>query len=336
MSLQLRKGLCQCWTQNWTWKCGLRNCAGRTCSLYCRYLPEKGHIYIQTCWPSKPVCDQNGATWSSLGHKSEYTRLKECLLAQLPGLRAQSKGWDVVLAFNDNIAEALGKACEQDCDSELVYLARAAQIIRRYMFEEANLITGSCKEACQQEAVPPVLRALVDMVLHGSNIKIQMDGPSTQTASSIAQLLKFNGVNHRQQQKRSTSPAGTKTQKHPAVRHATSQETCVPVYTGLMLHAETRKRGLVDKLFSLGLSISYDCVLCLSAEMGNRACQLFQAEQVVCLPTMHGSVFMTAAVDNINHNPSSTTAKDSFHGTGISRATANVCRWRSRVWDCHH
>jgi hypothetical protein len=29
-------------------------------------------------------------------------------------------------------------------------------------------------------------------------------------------------------------------------------------------------------------------------------------------------VFTTAAVDNIDHNPSSTTSKSSFHGTGIS------------------
>lgn len=33
---------------------------------------------------------------------------------------------------------------------------------------------------------------------------------------------------------------------------------------------------------------------------------------------MRGSVFTTAAVDNIDHNPSSTTAKESFHGTAIS------------------
>jgi hypothetical protein len=29
-------------------------------------------------------------------------------------------------------------------------------------------------------------------------------------------------------------------------------------------------------------------------------------------------VFTTAAVDNVDHNPSSTTSKSSFHGTGIS------------------
>ena len=92
-----------------------------------------------------------------------------------------------------------------------------------------------------------------------------------------------------------------------------------------MLHAETRKRGLVDKLFSLGLSISYERVLCLSAQMGNSVCQLYHIEQVVCPPTLRGNVFTTAAVDNIDHNPSATTAKISFHGTGISLLQHPTC-----------
>ena len=36
-----------------------------------------------------------------------------------------------------------------------------------------------------------------------------------------------------------------------------------------MTHAETRKHTLVDKLYNLGLSISYDRVLELSTDMGN-------------------------------------------------------------------
>ena len=34
---------------------------------------------------------------------------------------------------------------------------------------------------------------------------------------------------------------------------------------------------------------------------------------------------MTAAVDNIDHHPSSTTAKDSFQGTGISLLQHPIC-----------
>ncbi|KAK3887811.1 hypothetical protein Pcinc_008090 [Petrolisthes cinctipes] len=190
---------------------------------------------------------------------------------------------------------------------------------------ETNSFTGSFKEGCQQKAVPPVQLALVNMVLHRPTINNQSDAPPTQAALSIAQLLKLNGVKHRQKQKRSTSFIGTKIKEHPDVRHSTSQETPLPLYIGMMLHVETRMRGLMDKLFSLGLSISYDRVLRLSAEMGNRACQMFQTEQVVCPPTLRGSVFTTAAVDNIDQNPSSTITKDSFHGIGISLLQHLMC-----------
>ena len=45
---------------------------------------------------------------------------------------------------------------------------------------------------------------------------------------------------------------------------------------------------------------------------------MFHVEQVVCPPVLKGSVFTTAAVDNLDHKPSATTASDSFHETGIS------------------
>ena len=85
-----------------------------------------------------------------------------------------------------------------------------------------------------------------------------------------------------------------------------------------MLHAHTHKRELIDKMAHLGLSVSYDRVFQLSTQMGNHICQQFHREQVVCPPQLHSHVFTTAAVDNIDHNPSSTTARDSFHGTAIS------------------
>lgn len=38
----------------------------------------------------------------------------------------------------------------------------------------------------------------------------------------------------------------------------------------------------------------------------------------MCPPNLRLGLFTTAAVGNVDHNPSSTTAKDSFHGTKIS------------------
>ena len=68
----------------------------------------------------------------------------------------------------------------------------------------------------------------------------------------------------------------------------------------------------------MGISVSYDRVLSLSTQLGNSACHLYHQEQVVCPPKMRGRVFTTATVDSIDHNPSSTTSKQSFHGSAIS------------------
>ena len=161
---------------------------------------------------------------------------------------------------------------------------------------------------CQQYSVPPMLLALVSMILQGPSIKHQSES-ATPAALTTAQLLKFNGLKHQW--------AVTGSTPCP-VRHATTQEMPVPIYIGLMLHAHTRKKELVDRLAHMGISISYDRVLSLSAQLENSACRLYHQEQVVCPPKMRGRVFMTAVVDNIDHNPSSTTAKQSFHGTAIS------------------
>ena len=85
-----------------------------------------------------------------------------------------------------------------------------------------------------------------------------------------------------------------------------------------MLHAKTRKRGIVERLSKLGLSVSYDRVLSVSTSIGNSVTERFTEEEVVCPPKLRLNLFTTAAVDNIDHNPSSTTAKGAFHGTGIS------------------
>ena len=56
----------------------------------------------------------------------------------------------------------------------------------------------------------------------------------------------------------------------------------------------------------------------ISTELGKKLCSLYHREKVVCPPEVKCSLFTTAAVDNIDHNPSSTSSHDAFHGTCIS------------------
>ena len=178
--------------------------------------------------------------------------------------------------------------------------------MRCSIFEEPLPFSGF-SQGSQQTSVSPLLLALVSMILDGPSFKDQMTDTTT-AALTIAQMLKFNSVKHKRKQ--STSASST-------VRHRPAQETPVPMYVGMMLHAQTCKRELVDRLSQLGISISYDRVLHLTTQMGNSIGQQFRLEQVVCPPKMRGAVFTTAGIDNIDHNPSATTAKFSFHGTAI-------------------
>ena len=88
-------------------------------------------------------------------------------------MRAHTKGTDVRLVFQEYVGAVLTKACELDSDNDVVDLARAAQTVRRHMFEESEPFNGF-PEGYQEDYVPSLLLALVSMVLEGPNIKDQM------------------------------------------------------------------------------------------------------------------------------------------------------------------
>ena len=136
------------------------------------------------------------------------------------------------------------------------------------------------------------------MILGGADIQTQSSNMvEAQTTLSISQLIVFNSTKRRRS-----------SEKSPSLYHSAEREPPLAVYLGMMTHAETRKKALVDDLYHLGLSISYDRVLEISTQMGNNVCALYESEEVVCPPKLNKKVFTTAAVDNIDHNPSSSTA----------------------------
>ena len=56
-------------------------------------------------------------------------------MAELPEFRAQSEGRVTLLTFQKNIGSALKKACDHKSDA--MHLARAAEVVRREMFEKS-------------------------------------------------------------------------------------------------------------------------------------------------------------------------------------------------------
>ena len=67
-----------------------------------------------------------------------------------------------------------------------------------------------------------------------------------QSVFTISQLLMYNSMVRHHKDVTSIT------------RHSKERETPLPIYLGVMIHTKTRKRELVDDLFELGISVSYD------------------------------------------------------------------------------
>lgn len=108
------------------------------------------------------------------------------------------------------------------------------------------------------------------MILEGPTVKHKDDTTGINPGVVLSQLMIFNDLN------RQRDPQSEVT----ATRHKRNREPPLPVYLGLLDNAETRKKTLKDKLYRLGLSISYDGVMQISADLGNNVCAQFEEDGV--------------------------------------------------------
>ena len=123
---------------------------------------------------------------------------------------------------------------------------------------------------------------------------------------NIAEIIKYNSV------KFEHSNSTTKT------KHHADNEPPLLISNGLEVHSKTRKKELVNMLYNAGLSISYDRVITLRTQIASQVCNEYLQKGFVYPFNLHSGVFTTAAIDNIDHILTSTSALSSIHWTGIS------------------
>ncbi len=244
------------------------------------------------------------------------TRLKEKLLQMNPNLEATPHNKEIFLSYKDDLAAALKYSEEHNADSDLKNIIATSRMIRKEIFEVKQQFDGSFRNECQVDAVPHSLLVLINLIIGFNPSQIDDHANQKKVGVSIAQLLQFNTVKKKSDASR--------------VRHNIERETPLAIYIALLLHSSTRSRTLIDKFHSLGLCISYDRMLSISTALANSVCDQFDREVTLCPPLLRQNVFSTFAVDNIDHNPSSRTAKESWHGTAIS-ATQHVRSKNDRI-----
>ena len=234
------------------------------------------------------------------------TRFKEALLHKLKGLQAFSCGRDVVILFQEDIGPAILQSSQITMkEKDKNHIKLAAKIIRNDVVNHTNIpFDGTFEGKCFSDSVPSSLLSFVSTIVRGK------DDTLYQAALTISQLIQFNSVGIATSERKSLLKEQT--------RHNEKNETPIAIYLGLLVHAHHRDRNLIDEMHKLGICIGYDRVLVLSAALGNSGVQRFLNDGVVYPLNMVRGLFTTSQLDNIDHNPSSTTATSSLHGTGIS------------------
>ena len=106
----------------------------------------------------------------------------------------QNKDGNVPM-FDRDIGDAIKKACTEDSDA--FHIAKAAQLIRRELFQISNTFNETFKKKCQESSVPFLLKVLVSMILKGPEVTDDRL-PQNQAVLTISQVTCF------QQQEKST------------------------------------------------------------------------------------------------------------------------------------
>lgn len=237
--------------------------------------------------------------------KINKTRLKEKILTYFSeqGLKEQSDGICTVLAFPKGIQQLLKDAfLFHDYDDEAKLFARVAKICRAEIFKQKMTFSGEFNPGCQQD-IAPSTQMLMSMIMYGLNLKSSVKDP--QACLTLTQLLIHNS-------KKKGGPETT----HP--RSSPDCEPPLPLYVGLSLHTQTRSKTLVNQMANLGISVSYKRVMQVENDLAASQCEQYKNDGVVCPSKLRMGLFTVGALDNLDHNPSSTTSQGSFHGTGIS------------------
>ena len=230
-------------------------------------------------------------------------RFKEKILAYFPHAQEQSDGKNKILVFENGMQQMLKQAMACDYEGDALILAKAAKIVRKDIVSHKGFnFDGKFYSGCQQQSVPSTLKTLVSMLLNGADLKDQ-DSMDSQVNLTISQTILFN-------LKKRASFA--------KCRHSLDREPPLPLYIRTKIHTEIRSKKIITQLYDLGLSVSYDRVLQLENQLATAICEDFREKKVVVPANLLCGLLTAGALDNLDHNPSSTTAKGSFHGTGIS------------------
>jgi len=226
------------------------------------------------------------------------TRIKESVLEHFPNLTEEKGIRDRVFIICSTTARKIISAAAQTPDEEAHTLLMAASILRKAVLDHdtAFRFDGLFPYGCEESSVPQHMKYFFRQLLVGPKSSPEQD--NSRKILSVSQVAMLN------------------------MSSLSANLNCEPplaVFLALKLHSQTRSKKLVELLHKYALSLSYKKVLSIEVSFALAiADQIRNNADIVCPTNLRQHIFTVAALDNLDHNPTSRTANSSFHGTGIS------------------
>ena len=152
----------------------------------------------------------------------------------------------MILTVEEDVSRAIVECSQNTWHDEGVISPKAARTVRRFPFTEEETFEGKLSKR-QKASLPLPLLNLVSLILDGETTTENASTNAETVTTNLAQLLRFNAVK-------------TKRICDGFLRHSKFNEPTLPVKIGLLVHAKTRKKSLVEKLAAEGLSIIHQRV----------------------------------------------------------------------------
>ena len=179
--------------------------------------------------------------------------------------------------------------------------------IRSDIMQQENEFTGSFSNSCHVQSIPKIVLALTSALIDG---EIRCSNQASQEALSVAQMIVS--------QIRRPSKRKARLKKPTRKRHNLKQETPLLQCIGLKIFYTSRSHQLIEHLYHVGLSVSYDRVLELTKIFYEELRRSFIERSCFFPRILKKFLFTIWLKDNIEVNPKANFNKSSYHGTSSS------------------
>ena len=179
------------------------------------------------------------------------------------------------MCFSSEVNEIINE--EIGTNSFIQSLLKIVVPVRADMSTVQNRFEGTFSDDSQQNSIPIRLSSLCSMLIDGFNPK---DKGFSQPALTVSQLI--------------THEYRKKTNKNSSTirrRHSRIGETPLSIYVGLKLYATVRSKTLIDRLFHLGICVSYERCLEICNDMSISLLEKYNQNKVFIASTLKLKLF---------------------------------------------